>query len=41
MPRKDRVDAPGELHNIIIRGIERKPVFNDKASASNGVGVRH
>ena len=30
MPRKARVDAPGALHHIIIRGIERKPIFKDK-----------
>ena len=26
MPRKARIDAPGALHHIIIRGIERKAV---------------
>jgi putative transposase len=30
MPRKARVDAPGALNHIIIRGIERKPIFKDK-----------
>jgi hypothetical protein len=29
MPRKDRIDAPGALHHIIIRGIERKAIFKD------------
>ncbi len=29
MPRKSRIDAPGALHHIIIRGIERKRVFQD------------
>ena len=29
MPRKVRIDAPGALHHIIIRGIERKAVFKD------------
>ena len=24
MPRKARIDAPGELHHIIFRGIERR-----------------
>ena len=28
--RKARVDVPGALHHIIIRGIERKPIFKDK-----------
>ena len=30
MPRRARIDAPGALHHIIIRGIERKPVFRDE-----------
>jgi REP element-mobilizing transposase RayT len=29
MPRKARIDAPGALHHIIARGIERKPIFSD------------
>jgi REP element-mobilizing transposase RayT len=29
MPRKTRIDAPGALHHIIARGIERKKVFRD------------
>jgi REP element-mobilizing transposase RayT len=31
MPRKARIDAPGALHHIIIRGIERKAIFKDTA----------
>ncbi|MCF8070724.1 MAG: transposase [Desulfobacterales bacterium] len=31
MPRKARIDAPGALHHIIIRGIERKAIFKDDA----------
>ena len=27
MPRKARIDAPGALHHIICRGIERRPLF--------------
>jgi len=27
MPRIGRIDAPGALHHIIIRGIEKKPIF--------------
>jgi REP element-mobilizing transposase RayT len=31
MPRKARIDAPGALHHIICRGIERRPIFlNDR-----------
>lgn len=29
MPRKARIDAPGALQHIIIRGIEKKPIFRD------------
>jgi putative transposase len=35
MPRKARIDAPGALHHIIIRGIERKAVFKDGADRDN------
>ena len=29
MPRKSRIDAPGALHHIIARGIERRKIFDD------------
>ena len=29
MPRKGRIDAPGALHHIIIRGIEKKVIFRE------------
>ncbi len=29
MPRKARIDAPGAIHHIIVRGIERRKIFND------------
>ena len=29
MPRQARMDAPGALHHIIVRGIERKKLFRD------------
>jgi hypothetical protein len=29
MPRKARIDAPGALHHIICRGIERRKIFLD------------
>ncbi|MBI5591986.1 MAG: transposase [Deltaproteobacteria bacterium] len=29
MPRKARIDAPGALHHIIVRGIERRKIFFD------------
>ena len=28
MPRQARLDAPGTLHHVMIRGIERSPIFN-------------
>ena len=31
MPRKARIDAPGALHHIIVRGIARRKVFDDNA----------
>ena len=35
MPRKARIDAPGALHHIIIRGIEHKAIFKDTADRVN------
>ena len=35
MPRKARIDAPGALHHIILRGIERQPIFNDDQDYRN------
>ena len=29
MPRQARIDAPGALHHIIVRGIEHRKIFND------------
>ncbi len=30
MPRKSRIDAPGALHHVIGRGIDRQKIFSDK-----------
>ena len=30
MPRKARLDSPGTLHHVIIRGIERRPIVDDE-----------
>ena len=30
MPRKSRIDAPGALHHIIARGIDRGLIFRDE-----------
>lgn len=35
MPRKARIDAPGALHHIIIRGIERKKIFRSDYDREN------
>ena len=29
MPRQARIDAPGAVHHIIARGIERRRIFTD------------
>jgi putative transposase len=31
MPRQARLDAPGTLHHVIARGIERRPIFRKDA----------
>ncbi len=35
MPRLARLDAPGILHHVIIRGIERRKIFNDNQDREN------
>ena len=35
MPRKARIDAPGAVQHIIVRGIERKKIFRNNADRSN------
>jgi len=35
MPRKARIDAPGALHHIIVRGIERRKIFYDDTDRNN------
>jgi REP element-mobilizing transposase RayT len=37
MPRKARIDAPGALHHIMVRGIERKSIFSDDKDRNNFV----
>ena len=37
MPRKARIDAPGALHHIICRGIERRNIFIDDTDKNNFV----
>jgi len=35
MPIKSRIDAPGALHHIVLRGIERKAIFKDDLDYQN------
>jgi putative transposase len=35
IPRKARIDAPGSLQHIIVRGIERKAIFKDRTDRIN------
>jgi putative transposase len=35
MPRTSRIDAPGALHHIIARGIDRKTIFKDDGDRDN------
>ncbi len=35
MPRLARLDVPGILHHIMIRGIERRKIFRDDKDREN------
>ena len=35
MPRLARLDAPGVLHHVIIRGIEHRKIFRDNKARNN------
>ena len=35
MPRKSRIDAPGALHHVIVRGIARQEIFSDDIDRRN------
>jgi len=35
MPRKSRIDAPGAVHHIILRGIDRQDIFRDDTDREN------
>ena len=35
MPRKARIDAPGALHHVITRGIEKRDIFWDDHDRNN------
>ena len=38
MPRKARIDAPGALHHVIVRGIERRKIFRSDSDRKNFLG---
>jgi hypothetical protein len=38
MLRKARIDAPGALHHVIVRGIERRKIFRFKSPAGRAGG---
>jgi hypothetical protein len=35
MPRRSRIDAPGALHHVIARGIEKRKIFQDDSDRNN------
>jgi len=35
MPRIARLDAPGLLHHVMMRGIERRKIFKDDKDREN------
>jgi len=37
MPRQARLDAPGTLHHVIVRGIEKREIVLDKLDRENFV----
>jgi len=38
MPRRSRIDAPGALHHIVARGIEKGKIFRDESDRNNFLG---
>lgn len=37
MPRQARIDAPGAVHHVIVRGIERRKIFRDDLDRNNWI----
>jgi len=37
MPRQPRLDAPGVLHHVMLRGIERRAIFRDDTDRADFV----
>ena len=40
MPRRARLDAPGTLHHVMVRGIERGKIVDDDTDRENFVSRR-
>jgi len=38
MPRSARLDAPGVLHHVIVRAIERRKIFLDGKDRNDFIG---
>ena len=38
MPRRARLDIPGTVNHVIVRGIERRKIVNDAAASVLGSG---
>ena len=37
MPRQARLDAPGTLHHVIVRGIEKRKIVDDQKDRNDFV----
>ena len=37
MPRQARLDSPGKFHHVIVRGIEKRNIVDDKYDRANMV----
>jgi putative transposase len=37
MPRQARLEAPGTLHHVIVRGIEKRRIVDDRTDRDNFV----
>jgi REP-associated tyrosine transposase len=37
MPRQARLDSPGTLHHVRVRGIEKRPIVNDETDGKDFV----
>ena len=38
MPRQARLDAPDTLHHVMVRGIDRTPIFRDDPDRTEFLG---